>query len=49
MLNKYQSVDALVNEIKGTTGYLSSLVSWKSSLIFLFIVLSVIVSKLLVN
>ncbi len=47
MLHDYQSVDALIDEVKGTTGFLSSLISRKSSLVLLFIVFGVIVSKLL--
>ena len=47
MSHDYQSVDALIEEVKGTTGFLSSLVSRKSSLVFLFIVFGVLVSKLL--
>lgn len=47
MLNEYQSVDGLVSGIKGTTSFLSSLISRKFGLVFLFIVFGVIVSKLL--
>lgn len=47
MLHDYQSVDALIEEVKGTTNFLSSLISRKSSLVLLFIVFGVIVSKLL--
>ena len=47
MLNEYQSVDSLIDGVKGTTGFLSSLISRKSGLTFMFIVLGVIVSKLL--
>jgi hypothetical protein len=47
MLNEYQSVDALIDGVKGTTGFLSSLISRKSGLVFMFIVLGVLVSKLL--
>jgi hypothetical protein len=47
MLYDYRFVDALVNEVKGTTGFLSSLISRKSSLVLLFIVFGAIVSKLL--
>jgi hypothetical protein len=47
MLHDYQSVDALITEVKGTAGFLSSLFSRKSSLVLLFIVFGVIVSKLL--
>ncbi len=48
-MNEFQSVNALVNEIKGTTGFLSSLFSRKSGLIVTFIVLGVIVTKLLLG
>jgi len=47
MLHDYQSVEALIEEVKGTTNFLSSLISRKSSLVLLFIVFGVIVSKLL--
>ena len=47
MLNEYQSVNALIDEIKGTTGFFSSLISRKSGLVFLFIVFGVIITKLL--
>jgi hypothetical protein len=47
MLNEYPSVEALVDGVKGTTGFLSSLISRKSGLVFLFVVLGVIASKLL--
>jgi hypothetical protein len=47
MSYEFQSVEALINGVKGTTGFLSSLLSRKSSLVFLFIVLGVIVSKFL--
>ena len=47
MLDDYQSVDALVDGIKGITGVLSSLISRKSGLVLLFIIFGVIVSKLL--
>ena len=49
MLNDYQSIDALVDGIKGTTGLLSRLISRKSGLVFLFIVFGVIVSKLVLG
>lgn len=44
---EYQAVDGLIDGVKGTTGFLSSLLSRKSGLVFLFIVFSVIISKLL--
>ena len=49
MMYDYQSVDALIEEVKGTTGFLSSLISRKSSLMLLFIVFGIVVSKLLFN
>lgn len=49
MLNEYPSVDALVDGVKGTTGFLSNLISRKSGLIFALVVLSVLVSKLLLG
>ena len=47
MANVYQSVDILIDEIKGTTDFLAGLLSRKSGLVFLFIVFGVIISKLL--
>lgn len=47
MLNEYQSVDNLLDEIKGTTNFLSRLISRKFGLVFMLIVFGVIVSKLL--
>lgn len=49
MLNEDQSIAALIEGIKGTTGFLSGFFSRKSGLIFLFIVFSVIVSKFLID
>lgn len=47
MSYEIQSVDNLIDGVKGTTGFLSGLISRKSGLIFIFIVLSVIASKIL--
>jgi hypothetical protein len=49
MQNEYPSVDVLVDGIKGTTGFLSGLISRKSGLVFMFIVLGVIISKMLLG
>jgi hypothetical protein len=49
MMNDYQSIDALVSGVKGTTGFLSTLFSRKSGLVFLVIVLAAIVSKLILS
>lgn len=49
MSNNYQSVEGLIDGVKGTTGFLSGLLSRKSGLVFLFIVLGVITSKLLLG
>ena len=49
MSSEFQSVEALVDGVKGTTGFLSSLISKKSGLVILFIILGVIVSKLLAS
>ena len=48
MLNEYQSVDALINGVKGSTSFISSLISRKSGLVLLLIVLGVVISKLLI-
>lgn len=45
MSSEFQSVEALIDGVKGTTGFISSLFSRKSGLVFLFVVLGVIVSK----
>lgn len=47
MLTEYQSVEALIDGIKGTTGFLASLFSRKSGLLLICIVLGVVLSKLL--
>jgi hypothetical protein len=47
MSYEFQSVEALVDGVKGTSGFLSSLISRKSGLLFLFIVLGVILSKII--
>jgi hypothetical protein len=46
MSTEFQSVEALVDGIKGTTGFLSSLFSRKSGLAFAVIMLGAILSKL---
>lgn len=48
-MNDYQSIDALVSGVKGTTGFLSRLISRKFGLAFLFIVFTVIVSTLILH
>jgi hypothetical protein len=45
----YQSIDTLVSGVKGTTGFLSRLISRKSGFAFLFIVFAVIVSTIILN
>jgi hypothetical protein len=47
MLNEFPNVEALVDGVKGTTGFLSTLISRKSGLIFMLIVLGAIVTKLI--
>jgi len=47
MTNEYQSVEGLVDVIKGTTGFLSSLFSPKPGLVILLVVLGVIVANIL--
>lgn len=49
MLPDYQSIDALVGEVKGTTGFLSRLISQKSGMVLMFIVIAVIVSTIILN
>lgn len=45
----YQSIDALVSGVKGTTGFLSRLISRKSGFAFLFAVFAVIVSTIILR
>ena len=47
MSYNYQSVEGLIDGVKGTTGFLSGLLSRKSGLTFLFIVLGALASILL--
>ena len=47
MLNEFQSIEALIDEIKGTTGVLSGFLSRISGLVVFFVVLSVIVSQVI--
>jgi len=47
MLNNYQTIEALVSEVKETTGFLSRLLSRKTVFTFLLIGLGVIISKFL--
>ncbi len=49
MLNDYQSIEALVSGVQGTTDFLSRLISQKSGLVLLLIIFGVIVSKLILN
>jgi hypothetical protein len=48
-MNEYQSVDVLINEIKGNSNFLASLISKKSGLVFLVIVFGIIVSNILMS
>jgi hypothetical protein len=48
-MNEYQSIDTLVSGVKGTTGFLSILISRKSGFAFLFIVFAVIVSTVILH
>jgi len=47
MTNEYQSVEGLIDNVKGTTGFLSSLFSLKPGSVFLFIVFAAIVAYIL--
>ncbi len=47
MSNEYRSIEALIDEIKGTTGLLSGLLSRISGLVILFVVLGVIASEII--
>ena len=48
-MNDYQSIDVLISDVKGTTGFLSRLISRKSGLAFLVVVFVVIVSTIILN
>jgi hypothetical protein len=47
MSYEYQSIETLIDGVTGTTGFLSSLISRKSGLVFLLIVFGAIASKIL--
>ena len=47
MTNEYQSVEGLIENVKGTTGFLSNLFSPKFGLAFMLIVLGVIAANIL--
>jgi hypothetical protein len=47
MMNECQPVEALIDEIKGTTGVLSGLLARISGLVIFFVVLGVIASEII--
>lgn len=47
MMNDYQSVEGLIENVKGTTGFLSNLLSSKFGLAFMLVVLGVIAANIL--
>ena len=47
MANEYQSVEGLIDNVRGTTGFLSSLFSLKLGSVFLFVVFAAIVAYML--
>lgn len=47
MSNEYQSVEGLIDGVKGTTEFLSSIFSLKPGLVLLLIVLAVIAANIL--
>ena len=47
MTNEYQSVEGLIENVKGTTGFLSNLFSPKPGLVILLVVLGVIIVNVL--
>lgn len=49
MSYEFRTVESLIDGVKGTTGLLSSLMSRKSALAFILLVLSVIFSKVLLG
>lgn len=48
MTNDYQSIEGLIENVKGTTGFLSNLLSPKFGLAFMLIVLGVIAVYVLI-
>jgi hypothetical protein len=46
MSDEYQAVEALIEQIKGTSGVLSGLLARVSGLVILFVVLGVIASRI---
>jgi hypothetical protein len=48
-MNEYQSVESLIEGIKGTTGFITGFVHRKFGLVFLFIILGVLVTQLLLK
>jgi len=46
MLNEFQPLKTLINEIKGTTSTLSDLLTRISGLVILFVLLGAVVSQL---
>jgi hypothetical protein len=49
MLNDYQSLDTLIDGVKGTTNMLSRLISRKTGALFLIVVLGGVLLKVLVG
>lgn len=49
MLDDFQPIESLVDQVKGTTNFITGLLSRKFGLVFLFIVLSAIVSTLILS
>jgi len=47
MTNEYQSVEGLIDNVKGTTGYLSSLFPLRLGSFFLFVVFAAIIAYML--
>lgn len=47
MSYEYQSIESLIEGIKGTTGFFSGSITRKSGLVVFLIILGVIVSKIL--
>jgi hypothetical protein len=47
MINEYQSIEGLIDKVKGTTGFLASLFSLKLGSVFLFVVFAAIIAYML--
>jgi len=47
MTNEYQPIESLIDNIKGTTGFLANLFSLKLGSVFLFVVFAAIIAYMM--